>query len=80
MEAMKTDKTIWVCEKCGSKEVEVKQWVRINDESVMWDLDITDRQTWCPVCLDHNGIVKEDEYSDENEGYQTTQKSEGGVN
>lgn len=58
-------KIIWVCEHCGSPDVEYKQWVKLNEDTIQWCLDgIEDSKddTWCCKCEDHNGICAEEDY------------------
>lgn len=59
------NKIVWVCEHCGSPDVEYKQWVKLNEDSIQWNLDdIEDSKddTWCCKCEDHNGICAEEDY------------------
>jgi len=56
---------IWVCKKCGSHEVETKQWVDCNTERISWQLDrIDNSDTWCRRCENHNGCVTQSEFDE----------------
>lgn len=52
-----SDEKIWVCERCGSEDVECEAWVRLNpphqfvDKPSLWDL-------WCPDCDAEVGVVE----------------------
>lgn len=54
---------IMVCQKCGSKSVDIKVWVDANTNEITGiasDGDSDD--TWCNDCQDHTGLIIEDEY------------------
>ena len=52
---------IWVCEECGSKDVQQQAWVELN--AVMPDIEFfetNDREDfWCKKCGDHTNIIIE---------------------
>lgn len=42
---------IRVCKECGSQEIEVERWVKVNDEANV--REISGDTYWCPTCLEH---------------------------
>lgn len=59
------DKDIWYCEECGSKNVEIKQWVRPNEGGIAGGNDSPDKgDCWCEDCQEHTNleICKSSEY------------------
>ncbi len=59
---------IWVCGKCGSREVESLAWVDMNTDQVLDGTgDYDDANYWCRKCNEHTHIQLESEYKKENE-------------
>lgn len=55
---------IWVCENCGSSNVQQKAWVDLNSTNPSIDFyeNIEKEDCWCKNCLEHtNLIMKENE-------------------
>jgi len=49
---------MYVCEKCGCKDVEEKAWVRINTGKLV---DIVEDETpWCPQCEKETSIIDDE--------------------
>ena len=55
----KTIRTMWICPRCGSDNVQVKQWVHANTGEMM-DSDIEDDDCWCDDCETHNTLITKD--------------------
>ena len=57
----------FVCEKCGSDEVQAMAWVSLND---LTDIDFSlsedgdDEHYWCNKCEDHNKAIQLSEYAE----------------
>ena len=45
---------MWVCDYCGSEEVQTKAWIIINTEEVM---DTLDDIYWCDGCKDEVNAI-----------------------
>ncbi len=57
------DKVIWVCKSCGSREVEILQWIDANTGKMTTEYEAdSDEDTWCRTCEKHAGIVDLSEY------------------
>ena len=57
-------KTIFVCAKCGSEEIQAKAWIYLNTEEVCSCCDIMNEQDdyWCEDCEEHCDIITKEEY------------------
>lgn len=58
------NKPLFVCSKCGSQHVQVKQWVYLNKPEIpdlSW-LSGDPDDCWCENCEDHHDIITEEEY------------------
>ena len=57
-------KTLYVCELCGSQEIQVKMWISINNSDItspVSDGEIEDN--WCPSCHTHPRIITQKEFT-----------------
>lgn len=54
--------TIYVCSDCGSRNVESRCWVRINDSKVMDSCE--DGEVYCPQCGCYVETTTEEEYEE----------------
>ncbi|WP_195361008.1 hypothetical protein [Phocaeicola massiliensis] len=54
-----TDEPEWVCEECGSSEVETLAWVNPNEDNSFVDFLGTDDRgnNWCRHCEEHTGLA-----------------------
>lgn len=54
-----TDEPEWVCEECGSSEVETLAWVNPNEDNSFVDFLGTDDRgnNWCHHCEEHTGLA-----------------------
>lgn len=55
---------IWICENCGSKEVQQLAWVDLNTTNPNIDFFETNdvKDFWCKICSEHEHlIIKENE-------------------
>lgn len=54
-----TDEPEWVCEECGSSEVETLAWVNPNEDNSFVDFFGTDDRgnNWCHHCEEHTGLA-----------------------
>lgn len=54
-----TDEPEWVCEECGSSEVETLAWVNPNEDNSFVDFWGTDDRgnNWCHHCEEHTGLA-----------------------
>jgi len=50
---------MWICPRCGSDNVQFKQWVHANTGELM-DSDIEDEDCWCDDCETHNTLITKD--------------------
>lgn len=50
-------KQVWICDNCGSDNVQSKQWVNLNDNSVGGDAMYDDDDYWCEDCQEHHGVT-----------------------
>jgi hypothetical protein len=50
---------MWICPRCGSNNVQFKQWVHANTGELM-DSDIEDEDCWCDDCETHNALITKD--------------------
>lgn len=51
---------MYVCQKCGSDKVQVKEWVEVNSGQNMGAVDGSGNEpedNWCPECDDHCIII-----------------------
>lgn len=58
----------WVCEKCGSTDIQQVMWVYVNTDKVVdmyGDGDVQDM--WCDKCQDHTDQITEEEYNNANQ-------------
>lgn len=56
-----------LCKKCGSDEIEQKEWRKVNSGKFSGDTENGTEDQWCPVCEEHVEFVSEEEYdSDDN--------------
>jgi hypothetical protein len=62
------DEDPWVCEECGSHEVEESKnvWVLVNTGEVISSSD-DDSNLWCPDCQNNTRIISKSEYDDMND-------------
>ena len=53
----------WICENCGSDEIQVQVWWNPNRDRIIGDVDEGEKyHNWCEHCEDHvNLIYKDDE-------------------
>ena len=56
-----TDRDPWRCERCGSKEVEVKVWVDANTGNITDEGNIERNDRYCRDCDENTGQVRESE-------------------
>tara|TARA_Y100001963_G_scaffold106295_1_gene146919 strand:+ start:238 stop:447 length:210 start_codon:yes stop_codon:yes gene_type:complete len=67
-----TDKTIWVCEDCGSDDVVEKIWASINDtiieEGVCYQKysGEVEADIWCDDCNMETKIIEQKEFNNDN--------------
>jgi hypothetical protein len=47
---------MWVCDYCGTEEVDEKAWVNMNTLEVMEGVD--DTTYWCNICNDESSPMK----------------------
>ncbi len=54
---------IWVCEKCGSTDIEIKVWVNINTHEYVGDSEYT--EYFCNNCNEHYDcpIITQEEFN-----------------
>ena len=59
-----TDEPEWVCEECGSSDVETLAWVNPNEDNTFVDFLGTDDRgnNWCHNCEEHTGLVLFEDY------------------
>ncbi len=75
-----------VCIECGSHDIEHLEWRKVNTGEFSGEGCREKEDQWCCSCEDHVEFIPEEEYlkqcevDKDDEGYQTTDKSEGGVN
>lgn len=51
----------YTCDECGGTDVEMRQWVKPNEDFKVSDDCIPDNSdTWCKDCEDHTGIILEE--------------------
>lgn len=62
----KRSRELYVCEECGSSDVEVLNWCDANSDKVT-DAAHGDDDVYCNACEDHTGIVPRSEYVEEAE-------------
>ena len=56
----------WKCKLCGSKDVESKDWVKLNTGKATGTFEGTDEDTWCCSCEKHAGVeLVEDQENNE---------------
>jgi len=48
-------KQVWICENCGSDNVQVKTWIGLNDNLVS-DGALDSDDYWCEDCQEHHGV------------------------
>lgn len=58
---------IWVCEDCGSDDVEEKMWVNSNTQEVTGHCSDDDEEAYCNNCQSHTGLIPEDEFIEDEE-------------
>lgn len=57
---------IWVCQECGSKDIEEKMWVNPNTQEITGTCgDYEDN--YCNNCQEHVKIIPEDEFIENEE-------------
>lgn len=59
-----TDEPEWVCEECGSSDVETLAWVNPNEDNTFVDFLGTDDRgnNWCHHCEEHTGLALFEDY------------------
>ncbi len=58
----KEDSEIFVCNDCGSPEVELKAWVNANTDEYISDADDDDSGRWCNQCESNTDLCNKAEY------------------
>ncbi len=60
------EKTIWVCSKCGSNEVQTAMWVNMNtlEPDGNYGADEAIDTNWCLSCEGHYEICTQEEYNE----------------
>ena len=55
-------KSTYKCSECGSLNVEVKVWMRVNTKEVDDSVEnLTEQEIWCPDCEAHVELEKVEE-------------------
>lgn len=49
---------LYQCKKCGSLDIEVKVWVKLNGHAIT-ERDQNDDDVFCPVCKDLDAEIEE---------------------
>ena len=64
-----TNKTKYVCGTCGSSDIEVMAWVKMNTEKFVTWVNETDEDCYCPDCgqIDRE-VVTEEEFKQKQDG------------
>tara|TARA_R110000772_G_scaffold62137_5_gene139682 strand:- start:14536 stop:14763 length:228 start_codon:yes stop_codon:yes gene_type:complete len=57
---------IWVCQDCGSEDVEEKMWVNANTQDITGSCN-DDENSYCNDCQEHVGLIPEDEFIENEE-------------
>lgn len=52
-------KTIYVCDKCGSTNVQIMVWANPNTDKIIDDVTGINENMWCEDCEDHVGLIEE---------------------
>ena len=56
----KTIKTMWICPRCGSDNVQVKEWRNINTGELDSFNPFEDEDCWCDDCETHKALITKD--------------------
>ena len=67
MKYKRMSEIIYVCENCGSHDVQTKMWVDVNDSNIIdgYASDLSEEEdNWCRHCEDHYKIITQSEYID----------------
>lgn len=61
------EKPKWVCEECGSSNIQTQAWVRPNEDDAFVDYMGMDyrENNWCDECEEHPGLVTLEEWEEE---------------
>ena len=63
IELIENKQTIYVCNECGSREVEEQCWCKVNSREVIESNSIMGKKDyWCPECQENCEIVDINEY------------------
>ncbi len=46
-------KTIYYCPECGSENIDIRTWVNLNSDEILWDGPCDDEDYWCNGCEQH---------------------------
>lgn len=62
----KSDRYMFVCEKCGGGNIQALDWVMVNTDEVVGSYEASgDGDRWCEDCEDHTVQVLADDYEPE---------------
>lgn len=61
-ETTEDETTVYVCECCGSRNIQVRAWVDGNTNEYLSEITDDDDDFWCDACEEHHGFLTLEEY------------------
>lgn len=77
---MESEQKIYVCGTCGSRDIEVLAWVKMNTKEFSDWVNDTDEDCYCPVCGHDTEVVDLNDYKTTEGDTQISENRQGEIN